>query len=78
MHTDTPPRQRQTLHTAAFAFARRERRLTLTQIAQRSGFSLGYVNDLEKGRRQGNAAVIEALAKALGVEPELLTTQSAS
>lgn len=49
---------------------------TLTSLAKASGYTVGYVNDLEKGRREGNAAVIKRLAVALDVPVSMLTRRA--
>lgn len=40
---------------------------TKTSLAKLAGISLGYVNDMEKGRREPNPAVTLKLARALNV-----------
>ena len=45
---------------------------TLTSLARTAGMSLGYLSDLENGRRQPNAKVTRALAVALNVPISVL------
>jgi transcriptional regulator with XRE-family HTH domain len=40
---------------------------TLTSLAKKAGISLGYISDLEKGRRNPTPHVTKALALALNV-----------
>lgn len=56
----------------ALEFVRKKKAQTLTDLAKTTGYSLGYLNDLEKGRRGGNPQVVTALAQALGVPTALL------
>ncbi|MES5383900.1 helix-turn-helix transcriptional regulator [Mycolicibacterium conceptionense] len=44
----------------------------LTQLAVKSGLSLSYLSDLERGRRLPNAKVLKAVAKALNVPVSVL------
>lgn len=48
---------------------------SLTSLAALTGYSLGYISDLEKGRRQGNPGVIKTLADALNVPLSVLETR---
>lgn len=45
---------------------------TLTSLAQAADMSLGYLSDLEKGRRWPNARVTKKLAQALKVPTSVL------
>ena len=49
-----------------------------THLAQTAGISLGYLADLESGRRKGNPGVIAALARALNVPMSMLERQRQS
>lgn len=51
---------------------------TKTSLAKAAGYSLGYLHDLETGRRKGNASVIRALADALNVPASLLERREES
>ena len=51
--------------------------LTKSGLARRAGYSVGYLNDLESGRRGGNAVVIRQLAEALQVPASLLERRAA-
>lgn len=48
-----------------------------TSLAIAAGMSLGYLSDLESGRRRGNAEVIAKLASALNVPKSMLETRRA-
>jgi transcriptional regulator with XRE-family HTH domain len=43
-----------------------------TSLAAAAGMSLGYLADLESGRRKGNPGVIASLASALNVPKSML------
>lgn len=60
------------LDGAALKVLREKDGHTLTTFAAVTGYSLSYINDLEKGRRKGNAAVVKALATALNVPTSML------
>ena len=45
---------------------RHERRWTLDDLAQRSGFSKGYLSRLESGDRQASIASVLTLARLFG------------
>lgn len=45
---------------------------TLTSLAEAAGMSLGYLSDLENGRRWPNAKVTKKLAQALNVPVSVL------
>ena len=47
---------------------RKERGLTVEQLAAILGMSKSYVSELENGRKQINGRRLEAFAKALGVQ----------
>lgn len=52
---------------------RRERGLTLKDLAERSVLSLVYLGEIERGKKYPSASVLERLAEALGYEvPDLL------
>jgi transcriptional regulator with XRE-family HTH domain len=52
---------------------RRERRMTLKELAERSSLSLVYVGELERGKKYPSAMVLERLAEALDLGvPDLL------
>lgn len=60
------------LDNVALAVLREKDGQSMTALAKATGYSLGYINDLEKGRRSGNAQVIRALANALNVPVSML------
>lgn len=60
------------LDNVALVVLREKDGQTMTTLAKASGLSLGYLNDLEKGRRSGNARVIRKLADALNVPVSML------
>jgi len=52
---------------------RRERRLTLKELAERSALSVVYLGEVERGKKYPSASVLERLAAALDLEtPDLL------
>jgi transcriptional regulator with XRE-family HTH domain len=51
---------------------RRERALSLRELARRSGIAYDTINKLENERRSAQARTIRGLAEALGVEPKEL------
>jgi DNA-binding Xre family transcriptional regulator len=48
---------------------RKWRGLSQTELAERAGLGQGYLSDLEARRRRGTAETLEALAKALEINP---------
>jgi transcriptional regulator with XRE-family HTH domain len=66
----TPPTARLDGH--ALAVLRQKDGHTITTLAALAGYSVGYINDLEKGRRKGNASVIRRLADVLNVPMSML------
>lgn len=54
------------------AWLRRERRLRnmpLRELAGYAGFSIGYISDIERGRRKPTPALAPGIAMAFGLEP---------
>jgi transcriptional regulator with XRE-family HTH domain len=51
-----------------FARVRRARGVTQEELSARSGFTQGYLSDLERGRRNPTIVSLYELAQALGVE----------
>jgi len=52
---------------------RRERKLTLKALAERSALSVVYLGEVERGKKYPSASVLERLAAALELEvPDLL------
>lgn len=51
-----------------FARLRRAKGLTQEEVSARSGFTQGYLSDLEVGRRNPTIVSLYELAQALGVE----------
>lgn len=49
---------------------RKQAGLNLEAAADRTGMSVGYLSDLEKGRKDWNERHLAALAYAYGIEPE--------
>jgi transcriptional regulator with XRE-family HTH domain len=69
----TPAKTRRvTIDAVAMTVLREKGGHTLTSLATQTGYSVGYINDLEKGRRAGNGAVIRAVAGALNVPASML------
>lgn len=52
---------------------RRERGLTLKDLAERSALSILYLGEIERGKKYPSASVLQKLAEGLGMEvPDLL------
>lgn len=47
---------------------REHRQLTQRQLAAQAGISAAYLSQIESGKRTGSAEVLQALARALGVD----------
>lgn len=60
------------VHALALTVLREKNGDSKTSLAERAGMSLGYLADLEKGRRKGNPDVIARLAVALNVPKSLI------
>jgi ribosome-binding protein aMBF1 (putative translation factor) len=56
-------------------FWRAKRGLTEKQLSQTVGISQSYIADLEAGRRKGDAALLERLARALRLRMEDLVAE---
>lgn len=56
----------------ALVVLREKDRQSKTALAQTAGISIGYLADLESGRRKGNPRVIGLLADALNVPQSML------
>jgi transcriptional regulator with XRE-family HTH domain len=61
----------------ALVVLREKDRSSKTHLAKRAGISLGYLADLESGRRKGNPEVIGKLADALNVPTSMLERRRA-
>lgn len=48
---------------------RKQKKMTLKQIADQVEISIAYLSDIEKGNRRGSSATIGRIAEALGVNP---------
>jgi transcriptional regulator with XRE-family HTH domain len=48
---------------------REAQRMTLEDLAERSGLTPNYIGTIENGKRDPSLSTIEALAKGLGVKP---------
>ncbi len=68
-HSDQEPTRKQalTLNPHAVTAWREERGFTKTQLAAAAEIGLGYLCDIESGRRPGSAPVIRRIADALKV-----------
>jgi len=51
---------------------RKWRGLSQTELAERAGLGQGYLSDLEARRRRGTTETLEALTKALEIDPAWL------
>ena len=57
---------------------RQEKGLSFGEFAERTGMSMSYLNEIEKGKKYPKDDKIAVLAVALGVETEVLTSPSLS
>ncbi|RMG86498.1 MAG: XRE family transcriptional regulator [Bacteroidetes bacterium] len=51
---------------------RQAKGLSFSELSRQTGISVSYLNEIEKGKKYPKARKVEALAQALGVEPEEL------
>jgi len=55
---------------------RRQQELTLRELAAAAGrMPVGYLSEIETGKKPGSVAAYKALAKALGTEIDLLVAE---
>ena len=57
---------------------RQQRDLSFSDLSKMAKLSISYLNEIEKGKKYPKEGKIEALAGALGVEPEVLTSPELS
>ncbi|GFO68567.1 hypothetical protein GMLC_21460 [Geomonas limicola] len=57
---------------AALKDARKRARKTLRDVAEATGLSIGFISDIEHGRRRTTPEVLEAIQKVLGVKDNAL------
>lgn len=57
---------------------RRQRRLTLTQLARLAGVSPQYLSEIERGRKEPSSEMIAAISGALGLSLVSLTGEVAA
>ena len=50
---------------ASLRKARRERHLTLAQVSDRSGVSVAYLSEIERGRKEPSSEILAAVCGAL-------------
>ena len=48
------------------------RGMTQAEVAEKTGFTQGYLSDLESGKREGTAQTLRMIAKALDIDPVML------
>jgi DNA-binding XRE family transcriptional regulator len=48
------------------------RGMTQAEVAEKTGFTQGYLSDLESGKREGTAQTLRMIAKALEIDPVML------
>ncbi len=48
------------------------RGMTQAEVAEKTGFTQGYLSDLEAGKREGTAQTLRMIAKALDIDPVML------
>src|SRR3712207_6475553 len=59
--------------------ARTGRRRTLRDVSRRARVSLGYLSEVERGRKEPSSELLAAICEALGIAlPDLLTEAAAS
>ncbi|MCF6303554.1 MAG: helix-turn-helix transcriptional regulator [Devosiaceae bacterium] len=51
---------------------RKYRKLTVQQLADKSGLSQPYISEIERGKKTGSAKALKAIAVALGVDLDML------
>jgi transcriptional regulator with XRE-family HTH domain len=51
---------------------RKKKKLSQEALAERSGLSLSYISEIERGNREPTLETIEKLAAGLGVQPQAL------
>jgi transcriptional regulator with XRE-family HTH domain len=51
---------------------RKKKKLSQEALAERSGLSLSYISEIERGNREPTLETIEKLAAGLGVAPQAL------
>lgn len=50
-----------------FRQTRTSKRLTLRTVAERAGISLGYLSEVERGRKEASSEMVRAICSALGI-----------
>jgi transcriptional regulator with XRE-family HTH domain len=59
--------------------ARTARRRTLRDVSRRARVSLGYLSEIERGRKEPSSELLAAICEALGIAlPDLLTEAAAA
>ncbi len=48
------------------------RGMTQAEVAEKTGFTQGYLSDLEAGKREGTPQTLRMIAKALEIDPVML------
>lgn len=66
------PKSAITLDATALRILREKDGHTKLSLAKAAGVAIGYLSDLENGKRPGNATVIAKLAAALNVPKSML------
>lgn len=55
---------------------RREKGITLRQLSKKSNVALGYISDIERGRKDPSSVVIQSLANGIGMSAAALIIES--
>ncbi len=56
---------------------RTERRRTLREVSRRAKVSLGYLSEVERGRKEPSSELLAAICEALDIELHMLLTEAA-
>lgn len=71
-HSPNPPSALRIVFGQRLREERRARNLTLEDVAERSGLNWSYIAQIERGERNIGIDNIDALARALSVQPYIL------
>ncbi|MDE2837086.1 MAG: helix-turn-helix transcriptional regulator [Chloroflexota bacterium] len=54
---------------------RKHQGLTLTALSAKAGLAIGYLSDIERGRKAGSASALSRIASALGTTIDVLVNE---
>ena len=55
---------------------RREKGITLRELSKKSNVALGYISDIERGKKDPSSVVIQSLANGIGMSAAALIIES--